>query len=261
MRACYLNEHALDATDRLPLRHRRHAPAHGRRGRRAMRGAFDDVLRARTARAALDFSFAGMTDRAIVRQGPSRRRRAGARRRRDRSPARGLPRRASTTRSRRRTRYRVLPGVHGRALVAHAPSVERIAIGLGTGNVKRGRVREARARLARHDVRRSAGSAATRRTAPSSCASARERGAAALGAARSRSAASSSSATRRRTSRPRTASAPSASAVGTGGFEPRALLELGAHSAFATLEHDGVRDALTGQVTQGAGNTARASGV
>jgi phosphoglycolate phosphatase-like HAD superfamily hydrolase len=33
-------------------------------------------------------------------------------------------------------------------------------------------------------------------------------------------------------------------AVGTGGFEPRALLELGAHHAFATLEHDGVRDAL-----------------
>ena len=33
-------------------------------------------------------------------------------------------------------------------------------------------------------------------------------------------------------------------AVGTGGFEPRALLELGAVHAFATLEDDGVRAAL-----------------
>ena len=35
--------------------------------------------------------------------------------------------------------------------------------------------------------------------------------------------------------------------VGTGGFEPRALLALGAGSAFATLEEDGVRDALRGR--------------
>ena len=32
--------------------------------------------------------------------------------------------------------------------------------------------------------------------------------------------------------------------VGTGGFEPRMLQELGAQSAFATLEQEGVREAL-----------------
>jgi phosphoglycolate phosphatase-like HAD superfamily hydrolase len=35
--------------------------------------------------------------------------------------------------------------------------------------------------------------------------------------------------------------------VGTGGFEPQVLLELGAHHAFETLEHDGVREALVGR--------------
>ncbi len=99
--------------------------------------------------------------------------------------------------------------------------IGRIAGGLGTGNVKRG----AYAKLARGSLDTTFGFGSFGCDAEDRTELLRvgaERGAAALGL-------------------------PSCVGVGTGGFEPRVLLELGAHHAFETLEHDGVREALVGR--------------
>ena len=214
----------------------------GGAGRRSMRGAFDDVY-GPGGSAALDFSFAGMTDRAIVRTGIQAARAGSAddaaidhllevylARLHDEVP--------------KADSYRVLPGVAG-VLAWLASEVERIAIGLGTGNVKRG----AYAKLARGSLDAAFGFGGFGCDAEDRAALLRvgaERGAAALGLpfAECRVVVIGDT--------PKDVAAAHAIGaecigVGTGGFEPDALLELGAHRAFATLEHAGVRDALVGK--------------
>ena len=214
----------------------------GGAGRRSMRGAFDDVY-GPGGSAALDFSFAGMTDRAIVRTGIQAARAGSAddaaidhllevylARLHDEVP--------------KADSYRVLPGVAG-VLAWLASEVERIAIGLGTGNVKRG----AYAKLARGSLDAAFGFGGFGCDAEDRAALLRvgaERGAAALGLpfAECRVVVIGDT--------PKDVAAAHAIGaecigVGTGGFEPDALLELGAHRAFATREHAGVRDALVGK--------------
>jgi phosphoglycolate phosphatase-like HAD superfamily hydrolase len=214
----------------------------GGAGRRAMRGAFDDVFGPGGA-ASLDFPFAGMTDRAIVRKG------LGA-----------VPARATDDAKidhllevylgrlhdevSRADSYRVLPGVVG-VLSWLGSAGGRIAIGLGTGNVKRG----AYAKLARGSLDTTFGFGGFGCDAEDRTALLRvgaERGAAALGLPFTECRVVVIGDTPKDVSAAHGIGAECV-AVGTGGFEPHALLELGAHSAFATLEHDGVREALIGK--------------
>jgi phosphoglycolate phosphatase len=210
----------------------------GGAGRRSMEAAFTG-LHGPGGAAVLDFSFAGMTDQAIVRTGL-------------RALGHEAPDAVAVDRVLdaylvcladevvRSNAYRVLPGVL--AVLEFLATVSSVAIGLGTGNVKRG----AYAKLARGslDVRFRFGGfgcdaedrtellrvGATRGAAeigvplegcrivvigdtPKDVAAARGIGAECIG-------------------------------VGTGGFEPAALVGLGAAAAFATLEEDGIREAL-----------------
>jgi phosphoglycolate phosphatase-like HAD superfamily hydrolase len=209
----------------------------GGAGRRAMAGAFMDVHGPRGA-AAIDFSFAGMTDRAILRGGLEGVGVACDEESMDRVLDRYLARLGDEMQ--RTTTYQIHPGVT--SVLAWLSTIDRTAIGLGTGNVKRGAyaklVRgaldgsfafggfgcdaEDRAELLRIGARR--GSAAVGAPleecrvvvigdTPKDVAAAQRVGAECIG-------------------------------VGTGGFEPQALVALGAHAAFATLAEEGVREAL-----------------
>ncbi len=107
----------------------------GGAGRRAMERAFDEHA---LARSTSDFSFGGMTDRAIVREAMVRGGRDVDDALLEATLARYLTHLADELP--RSTGYTVLPGV-GRAiaLLEGARSSERpIAIGLGTGNLVRG---------------------------------------------------------------------------------------------------------------------------
>jgi phosphoglycolate phosphatase-like HAD superfamily hydrolase len=214
----------------------------GGAGRRAMRGAFDDVFGPGSA-SSLDFPFAGMTDRAIVRKGLG----AVAARATDDAAIDHLLEvylgRLHDEVSKADS-YRVLPGVVG-VLSWLTSETGRIAIGLGTGNVKRG----AYAKLARGSLDTSFGFGGFGCDAEDRTALLRvgaERGAAALGLPFAECRVVVIGDTPKDVSAAQGIGAECV-AVGTGGFEPRALLELGAHSAFATLEHDGVREALIGK--------------
>ena len=212
----------------------------GGAGRRSMEGAFADVHGA-AGPAAVAFSYAGMTDRAIVRTGlAALEHHAPDAVSIDSVLDRYLVRLADEVI--RTESYVVHPGVMG--VLAWLKGVDQIAIGLGTGNVKKG----AYAKLARGALDASfafggIGCDAEDRTellrvgagrgaealdvpleacrivvigdTPKDVAAAHGIGADCIG-------------------------------VGTGGFEPRVLRDLGAHTAFATLEEDGVREALMG---------------
>ena len=212
----------------------------GGAGRRAMEGAFAD-LHGERAPAAVAFSFAGMTDRAIVRSGlTALDQHAPDAATIDRVLERYLLRLADEVL--RTESFVVHPGVPD--VLTWLKNVEQVAIGLGTGNVKKGAYAklargsldaafdfggfgcdaEDRAELLRVGARRGAEALGLAVTdcrlvvigdTPKDVAAARELNAECIG-------------------------------VGTGGFAPRALLDLGAHSAFATLEDDGVRDAFLG---------------
>lgn len=217
----------------------------GGAGRKAMEGAFTDVHGARGA-AAVEFSFAGMTDRAIVRSGlTALEHHAPDVAAIDRVLDRYLVRLADEVI--RTGTYLVHPGVMD--VLAWLKGVGQIAVGLGTGNVKKG----AYAKLARGSLDASFafggfGCDAEDRTellrvgagrgaealsvpleecrivvigdTPKDVAAAHGIGADCIG-------------------------------VGTGGFEPRVLLGLGARTAFATLDEAGVREALIGDHVTG----------
>ena len=214
----------------------------GGAGRRAMRGAFDDLLGPGGA-TALDFSFAGMTDRAIVRKGL---REGGAVASDDAAVDHLLEIYLTRLHDEvpKAEAYRILPGVQG-ILSWLTNEVERIALGLGTGNVKRG----AYAKLARGSLDTTFafggfGCDAEDRTELLRVGA--ERGAAALGLPLAECRVVVIGDTPKDVSAAQGIGAECVG-VGTGGFEPRALLDLGAHHAFATLEHDGVREALIGR--------------
>ncbi|HEY8073440.1 MAG TPA: HAD family hydrolase [Labilithrix sp.] len=114
----------------------------GGAGRRAMEGAFVDV----TGRddACAHFSFAGMTDRAIARQGLIATGREPTAEAIDALLDAYLARLAHEVTA--SEGYTVMPGV--REVLAWLEGIERVAIGLGTGNLERG----ARTKLTRGEL-------------------------------------------------------------------------------------------------------------
>ena len=212
----------------------------GGAGRRAMRGAFDDVYGPGGA-VALDFSFAGMTDRAIVRNGlAALQHHAPDGAAIDRVLDRYLLRLADEVV--RATSYVVHPGVVG--VLAWLESVPNVVLGLGTGNVKKG----AYAKLARGSLDSTFafggfGCDAEDRTELLRVGAGR--GADAIGLALTECRVVVIGDTPKDVAAAHGIGA-ECIGVGTGGFEPRALLALGAGAAFATLEEDGVREALLG---------------
>lgn len=212
----------------------------GGAGRRSMEGAFRDVHGAPGA-AAIDFSFAGMTDRAIVRNGlAALQHHAPDGAAIDRVLDRYLLRLADEVV--RATSYVVHPGVVG--VLAWLESVPNVVLGLGTGNVKKG----AYAKLARGSLDSTFafggfGCDAEDRTELLRVGAGR--GADAIGVALTECRVVVIGDTPKDVAAAHGIGA-ECIGVGTGGFEPRALLALGAGAAFATLEEDGVREALLG---------------
>ncbi len=208
----------------------------GGAGRRAMLGAFASLHGRNDVFA--DFSFAGMTDRAIVRHGLGRVTPEVAEAEIDRALDAYLA--LLDAELSRAHDYRILPGVS--ALLDSLRGRPDVAIGLGTGNVRRGAYAklarggldtnfafggfgcdaEARVELLRAGARRGAELlGATLESCrvvvigdtPKDVAAAQGIGAVCIG-------------------------------VGTGGYTPDQLRECGAARAFDTLEADGVEHAL-----------------
>jgi len=212
----------------------------GGAGRRSMEGAFAELFGARGV-AAIEFSFAGMTDQAIVRNGLRALEGPAV----EHAPAAiehvleaYLVRLADEV-GRTQT-YVVHPGV--RSILDWLPKTDATAIGLGTGNVRRG----AYAKLARGELHESFpfggfGCDAEDRTELLRVGA--QRGAAALGVPLTECRIVVIGDTPKDVSAAHGIGA-ECIGVGTGGFEPKALRELGAHHAFDNLAHDGVRDAL-----------------
>jgi len=212
----------------------------GGAGRRAMEGAFRDVHGHGGARG-LTFSYAGMTDRAIVRAGL-----LGLEHHLpvdsaiDRVLDRYLARLADEVTE--TTSYVVHPGVPG--TLAWLKDKPRIAIGLGTGNIKKG----AYAKLARGALDApfafgGFGCDAEDRTELLRVGA--TRGAEALGVALAECRIVVIGDTPKDVAAAHGIGA-ECIGVGTGGFEPKTLRDLGARNAFATLDEDGVREALFG---------------
>lgn len=228
----------------------------GGAGRRSMEGAFRDAHGSRGV-TAIDFSFAGMTDRAIVRTGL---RALEAQELDDASIDRLLDAylvRLGGEIARTET-YRVHPGVT--TILEWLPKKERAAIGLGTGNVKKG----AYAKLARGSLDGAFpfggfGCDAEDRTELLRVGA--QRGAAELGLAMQECRVVVIGDTPKDVAAAHGIGA-DCIGVGTGGFDPRALLELGAFAAFATLEDERVREALldAAHQAQGASKVTRSSG-
>ena len=210
----------------------------GGAGRRSMEGAFRDAHGARGV-TAIDFSFAGMTDRAIVRTGLRALEIDGLD---DATIERLLDAylvRLADEIARTET-YRVHPGVG--TILEWLPKKERTAIGLGTGNVKKG----AYAKLARGSLDAAFGFGGFGCDAEDRTELLRvgaQRGAAALGLSLAECRVVVIGDTPKDVAAAHGIGA-DCIGVGTGGFDPRALRELGAFAAFATLEEDAVRDAL-----------------
>ena len=228
----------------------------GGAGRRAMEGAFTD-LHGAPGKAAIQFSFAGMTDRAIVRGGlvalehhlPD----AAAI---DHVLDRYLVRLANEVDQ--TTTYQVHPGVP--SVLAWLQALQRVALGLGTGNIKKGAYRKlARGALDTTFGFGGFGCDAEDRTELLRVGAGR--GAEALGIPLADCRVVVIGDTPKDVAAAQGIGA-DCIGVGTGGFDPRALLELGAHTAFANLEEDGVRDALLhGERDHGVGKVARAKDV
>jgi phosphoglycolate phosphatase len=208
----------------------------GGAGRRAMEAAFHDITGRRDVCA--HFSFGGMTDRAIARQGL-----VAA----DREPTpeaidalleayiARLEREVTTS-----EKYEIMPGV--RETLAWLAPIPNVAIGLGTGNIKRGAYTKL-TRGALHDVFAFGGFGCDHEDRAELLRVGATRGAAQLG----------------RTietcrivvigDTPKDVAAALAIGaecigVGTGGVDPKELAKLGAHHAFATLEDPRTRAAL-----------------
>jgi phosphoglycolate phosphatase len=212
----------------------------GGAGRRSMEGAFAELFGARGV-AAIEFSFAGMTDRAIVRNGL----RALEDHALERDPA-GIDRVLEAylgrlaDEVRRAETYRVHPGVT--SILEWLPKTASAAIGLGTGNVRRG----AYAKLARgelHDAFPFGGFGCDAEDRTELLRVGAQRGASALGVPLLECRVVVIGDTPKDVSAAHGIGA-ECIGVGTGGFEPQALRDLGAHHAFDTLAHDGVREAL-----------------
>lgn len=206
-----------------------------------MEGAFRAVHGARGV-TAVDFSFAGMTDRAIVRTAL---RTLGAPDAPDLDAVSVanlidgylvlLAEELAQANS-----FQVHPGVA--PLLDWLPGVERTAVGLGTGNVRKG----AHAKLTRAAIDHAFafggfGCDAEDRTELLRIGA--QRGASALGLPLGDCRVVVIGDTPKDVAAARGIGA-DCIGVGTGGFEPRALLELGAFAAFATLEEERVREAL-----------------
>jgi len=210
----------------------------GGAGRRAMEGAFRDV-HGPAGPAGVAFSYAGMTDRAIVRAGLlALEHHAPDAAAIDRVLERYLGRLAHEVLA--TTTYVVHPGVMG--VVAWLRDRPRIALGLGTGNVKTG----AYAKLARGALDApfafgGFGCDAEDRTDLLRVGAGR--GADALGLPLAECRVVVIGDTPKDVAAARGIGA-ECIGVGTGGFAPAALRDLGAQNAFATLEEDGVREAL-----------------
>ncbi len=212
----------------------------GGAGRRSMEGAFAELF-GKPGVAAIEFSFAGMTDRAIVRNGL-------------RALADHALEQASDTidrvlqaylgrlsdEVRRAETYVVHPGVT--SILEWLPKTSKAAIGLGTGNVRRG----AYAKLARgalHDAFPFGGFGCDAEDRTELLRVGAERGASALGVPLAECRIVVIGDTPKDVSAAHGIGA-ECIGVGTGGFAPAALRDLGAHHAFDTLAHDGVREAL-----------------
>jgi len=212
----------------------------GGAGRRSMQAAFVDVL-GESASGVLGFSFAGMTDRAIVRDGI---RAAGGK---DDDAAIEAVLEAYlariTVEVTRSDSYQILPGVEYVLAQLHGRRAERpMAIGLGTGNVRRG----AYTKLARGGLDASFAFGGFGCDAEDRAALLRigaERGARALEATLEQCRVVVIGDT------PKDVAAALAIGaecigVGTGGFAPDALVMLGARAAFADLAHPSALDVL-----------------
>lgn len=213
----------------------------GGAGRRSMEAAFEES-QGPGAAAVLDFSFGGMTDRAIVR--------TGLRTLGTESPGADAIDRVLACylihlhdHVGRAPDYRVLPGVLGvLEWLSGLKQVERIAIGLGTGNVKKG----AYAKLTRgalHENFAFGGFGCDAEDRVELLRVGAQRGADALGVPLAECRIVVIGDTPKDVAAAKGIGA-ECIGVGTGGFEPSALVELGAVTAFATLEENGVRHAL-----------------
>jgi phosphoglycolate phosphatase-like HAD superfamily hydrolase len=226
----------------------------GGAGRRSMVGAFHELHGARGV-TAVDFPYAGMTDRAIVRGGlRALEGHAADDDAIDRLLELYLGRLADELA--RSDGYRIHPGVA--TILEWLPTTGRAAIGLGTGNVRKG----AYAKLARGALDGAFtfggfGCDAEDRTQLLRVGA--ERGAAALGVAMAECRVVVIGDTPKDVAAALGIGA-DCIAVGTGGFDPRALLELGAFAAFATLAEERVREALLDAASQGSETVARSSG-
>ena len=213
----------------------------GGAGRRAMRSAFKQLHGARGP-AALDFAFAGMTDRAIVRTALVALDTSADDDAIDRALDAYLAHLADELE--RTEGYQVLPGVLAvlEWLASRASTGEPIAVGLGTGNVKKG----AYAKLARGALDGAfafGGFGCDHEDRIELLRVGATRGAAALGASVVECRIVIIGDTPKDVAAARGIRA-ECIAVGTGGFDPSALIALGAVAAFATLDADGVKEAL-----------------
>jgi len=208
----------------------------GGAGRRAMEGAFADVTG--SASACAHFSFSGMTDRAIAREGLRAANHEATESAIDRLLDAYLARLAREVVS--SDGYRVMPGVVATLewLRGHA----RAAIGLGTGNLKKGAMTKL-ARGALHDAFAFGGFGCDAEDRGELLRIGATRGASALGlpVAECRVVVIGDT--------PKDVSAAKAIgavcvAVGTGGFDPKELVAQGAEYGFATLDDPHARSAL-----------------
>lgn len=209
----------------------------GGAGRRSMEAAFEET-QGRGAAAVLDFSFGGMTDFAIVRAGL---RTLGSDAPDDAAIERVLASYLGHLDDQvSRSDYRIMPGV--KEVLGWLAGFDRIAVGLGTGNVKKGAYKKlTRGEL--HDSFAFGGFGCDAEDRVELLRVGAQRGAAALGLPLSECRIVVIGDTPKDVAAAKGIGA-ECIGVGTGGFEPSALLALGAVSAFATLEEDGVRHAL-----------------
>ncbi len=201
--------------------------------------AFGDLLGRPDACA--HFSFEGMTDRAIAREGLRAIGAAVDEAAIDDVLAAYLERLASELE--KATNYRVLPAVV--SLIESLTGIAGLAVGLGTGNVRVG----AYAKLARGGIDghfRFGGFGCDAEDRVELLRAGARRGAEALGAPIAECRVVVIGDTPRDVAAARGLGA-YCIGVGTGGTTAAALLELGADSAFDTLAVDGVREALLGR--------------
>ena len=207
-------------------------------GRRAMRAAFDFIAKKKDA--CEHFSFAGMTDQAIAREGL---RFAGH----DPTPA-AIDALIEAYLERLETElvqsanYRVLPGVPH---VLEKVTMDDVAVGLGTGNVRRG----AFAKLGRGKIAHPfsfGGFGCDAEDRAELLAFGLKRGAQALGVPKEECRVVVIGDTPKDVSAAKAIGA-MCIGVGTGGFAPSELKALGAEHAFDTLDHPDVVDLLLGR--------------